>query len=176
MAFHHVALACRDTRETHRFYTEAMGFELVKTNVGKTPAGGWAKHFFYETSGGRGLIAFWEIHDDAEVKPDWRSEMSQGCGLPQWANHLAFEARDEAEFEAARQRWLDHGYDVVEIDHGFCRSLYTNDPNGTMVEWCITTAEFTPADREEALRHLEDPSPPLEADPKIAFHRASEAG
>src|SRR2546421_509771 len=33
MAFHHVALATRDLEATHRFYTEAMGFELVKAVV-----------------------------------------------------------------------------------------------------------------------------------------------
>ena len=37
MAFHHVALATRDTAATHRFYTEVMGFELVKVVVGPQP-------------------------------------------------------------------------------------------------------------------------------------------
>ena len=36
MAFHHVALATRDLDATHRFYTEAMGFELVKAVVAPT--------------------------------------------------------------------------------------------------------------------------------------------
>ena len=30
MAFHHIAVAVSDLAETHRFYTEVMGFELVK--------------------------------------------------------------------------------------------------------------------------------------------------
>ena len=37
MAYHHVALATRDLAATHRFYTEAMGFELVKAVVGARP-------------------------------------------------------------------------------------------------------------------------------------------
>ncbi|MBW2315675.1 MAG: VOC family protein [Deltaproteobacteria bacterium] len=113
MGFHHVAFASRDTQATHRFYTEAMGFELVKTNTGKTPAGGWAKHFFYDTGGGS-LIAFWEIHDDAQVKPDWSSDISGGCGLPPWVNHLAFEAHTEEQYQAALVRWNDNGQDVAE--------------------------------------------------------------
>ena len=65
MAFHHVALATRDLDATHRFYTEAMGFTLVKVVVGADRrTGGWAKHLFYDT-GGDGLIAFWDLHDDA---------------------------------------------------------------------------------------------------------------
>ena len=47
MGYHHVALATAKLEATHRFYTEAMGFELVKTVVGPTPEGGWAKHVFY---------------------------------------------------------------------------------------------------------------------------------
>jgi catechol 2,3-dioxygenase-like lactoylglutathione lyase family enzyme len=171
MAFHHVALACRDTEATHRFYTERMGFELVKTNVGKTPGGGWAKHFFYDT-GGDGLIAFWEIHDDAEVRPDWRTDISRGLGLPPWVNHLAFEARSEADFDAARRRWLEHGLDVMEVDHGFCRSLYTADPNGITVEWCITTRPFDDAERREAGRALHDPHPEMDPEPEVVVHRA----
>jgi hypothetical protein len=37
------------------------------------------------------------------------------------------------------------------VDHGWCTSVYASDPNGTMVEWCITTAEFTEEDRAAAL-------------------------
>jgi len=172
MGFHHVALGSRDTAATHRFYTQAMGFELVKTVAGKTPGGGWSKHFFYDT-GGHGLIAFWEIHDDAEVRPDWSSDIARGCGLPPWANHLAFEAHSDAEFDAALRRWLDDGHDVVEIDHGFCRSLYTSDPNGITVEWCITVQVFSDADKKKAAEDLADPNPEFEPEPPMRVHHAN---
>jgi len=43
MAYHHVAVAVSDLAETHRFYTEVMGFELVKAQAAPTDApGGWA--------------------------------------------------------------------------------------------------------------------------------------
>ncbi|HLI72771.1 MAG TPA: VOC family protein, partial [Acidimicrobiales bacterium] len=60
MAFHHVAVATNDLDATHRFYTEVMGFTLVKTVASPTgaPGGAWAKHLFYDTGAG-GLIAFW---------------------------------------------------------------------------------------------------------------------
>jgi catechol 2,3-dioxygenase-like lactoylglutathione lyase family enzyme len=122
MGFHHVAFAARDLQTTHRFYTEAMGFSLVKAVAGKTPAGGWAKHLFYDT-GGQGLIAFWEIHDDAEVSKDWSPAISTGLGLPAWVNHVAFHAEDLGDLEARKRRWLEHGLDVFEVDHGFCSSI-----------------------------------------------------
>src|SRR5688500_15040893 len=134
MGFHHVAIAAKDLAATHDFYTEAMGFELVKAVVAPTDApGGWAKHLFYET-GGNGLIAFWELHDD-RVGEAWSPAISTGLGLPIWVNHLAFDAADLDDIAARRERWLDRGIDVMEVDHGFCVSIYTTDPNGTTVEW-----------------------------------------
>jgi hypothetical protein len=45
-----------------------------------------------------------------------------------------------------------------EIDHGWCRSLYTVDPNGIMVEFCVTTdAEHFVQTEAEALRLLRQP-------------------
>ena len=129
MAFHHVAVATRDIEASHRFYSQAMGFELVKAVAGKTPEGGWSKHLFYDT-GGDGLMALWDLHDES-LPEDWQPALAAGLGLPLWTNHLAFDARDRGTLEAARDRWLAHGSDVAEVDHGFCVSIYTTDPGGT---------------------------------------------
>ena len=63
MGFHHLAVATRDAVANDIFYERVMGFRLVKVEPGQTPGGGWAKHLFYDT-GGNGMIAFWELHDD----------------------------------------------------------------------------------------------------------------
>jgi catechol 2,3-dioxygenase-like lactoylglutathione lyase family enzyme len=174
MGFHHLAIATRDLKGTHAFYTNVMGFSLVKVAVGETPTGGWAKHLFYET-GGDGLIAFWDIHD-AKIPADFDPRISEGLGLPDWANHIAFHAADVREIEAIRERWLAKSHDVAQIDHGWCTSIYTKDPNGILVEFCTTTQPFTDADRAEALRLLEDPQPALlEAPKSIRFFRAPAA-
>jgi catechol 2,3-dioxygenase-like lactoylglutathione lyase family enzyme len=178
MAFHHVALATNDLSATHAFYTEAMGFELVKSVVAPTDApGGWAKHVFYGT-GGDGLIAFWELHDERVGSFD--PSISTGLGLPVWVNHVAFAAADPAELERRREHWLDRGIDVMEVDHGFCRSIYTTDPNGILVEWCTDTAPYTAADRERALTALAEADPARDEAPQPVFHRgrrpASTAG
>lgn len=170
MGFHHVAVATRDMQATHRFYTEAMGFELAKVVAAKSPEGGWAKHVFYRTPGGD-MIAFWELHD-ANLPDDWSPAISTGLGLPPWVNHIAFRADDLAALEAHKQRWLALGHDVAEVDHGWCASIYTNDPNGILVEWCTDTAPLGAEDAAEASRLLADPSPPLEAAGRAVFHRA----
>ena len=40
-----------------------------------------------------------------------------------------------ADLEARRDRWLANGHDAMQIDHGFCVSAYTMDPNGILVEY-----------------------------------------
>jgi catechol 2,3-dioxygenase-like lactoylglutathione lyase family enzyme len=169
MAFHHVALATRDLAATHAFYTDVMGFTLVKAvAAGTNGKDGWAKHMFYDT-GGSGLIAFWELHDD-EIADTWSPAISTGLGLPEWVNHIAFDAPDVDALEARKQHWLDAGLFVVAIDHGWCASIYTIDPNGILVEFCTTTAAFTAADTDAARSVLESSRPPLEPAPVPVFH------
>ena len=168
MAFHHVALATRDIDATHRFYTEVMGFTLAKAVVAPTPNGGWARHVFYDT--GDAMIAFWDLHDPKMV--DFDPAISTGLGLEPWVNHLAFAARDLDDIETRKQRWLDCGHDVVEIDHGFCVSVYANDPNGILVEWCTDTKPYTEADRVAAQAAIDTAEPPLEEPPEPKFYKA----
>ena len=157
MGFHHLALVTRDTKATHEFYTTAMGFRLVKVEVAPTPEGGWAKHFFYDT-GGEGMIAFWELHDESIAVPE-STAIGSALGLPVWTNHLAFSAESRDELDASRKRWVQHGHDVLEVDHEWCISVYTLDPNGIMVEFCHTTRPFRKDEILDARRLLEDDTP-----------------
>ena len=171
MGFHHLALATRAIKATHEFYTAAMGFELVKVAVGPAGKRGFAKHLFYDTGNGE-LIAFWDLHDP-DLEPDWSSAIATGLGLPPWTNHVAFHAADRAEIDRRRERWLAHGVDVMEVDHGWCLSIYATDPNGILVEFCTTT-DPSFADRDEAVRLLADPAPPLDPMPETRIFRAAE--
>lgn len=158
MGFHHVALATRQVDTIHDFYTEAMGFDLVKTVVGETSGGGWSRHVFYATPGG-GLMAFWDLHDDT-IRTDFPVGMSESVGLPWWVNHLAFECSME-DLDTARKRWLEWGAEVLEVDHEFCVSIYTLDPDGNTVEWCADRRPFTPEEHTQALADLFADAPAL---------------
>ena len=170
MGFHHVAIATRDLEATHTFYSEAMGFELVKVEVAQAGKRGFAKHLFYDTGDGR-LMAIWDLHDP-ELSDDWSPSIATGLGLPVWTNHIAFDATDASDMDTRRQRWLDHGVDVMEIDHGWCHSIYAEDPNGILVEFCRTTRELTAEDRAEALALLKDPQPEVARAPTPKMYRA----
>lgn len=177
MGYHHLAFAARDMHATHRFYSEVMGFDLVKAVASPTDRpGGWAKHLFYAVSsdatGPSSMIAFWELHDERMEGND--TAISTGLGFEAWVNHVAFAATDLKDIERRKQAWLDGGVDVMEIDHGFCVSIYTMDPNGILVEFCTDTAPYTQADRDEALRILSADQPELEDPPVPTFHSATE--
>lgn len=178
MGFHHIAFATRDTAATHRFYTEVMGFELVKTNVSPTPGdhGGWSKHFFYDTSGvtggsaDNGMIAFWELHDST-IGSEFPVDINATAGLPAWVNHYAFDAPTRDDLERHRDRWRAHGHTVVEVDHDFCVSIYITDPNHNMVEFCHTVRDFTEDERRRAVEILRDAAPAFDRhDPTITVH------
>ncbi len=166
MAFHHVAVVTRDLAATHRFYTEAMGFTLVKVVAAPNPEPRdgyepWSRHVFYDTGNGE-MFAVWDIHDAAIGEFD--PAIATGLGLPIWSNHIAFAADSLDDLAARRERWLANGIDVLEVDHGWCTSIYTTDPNNIMVEWCTSTREFTDADTAEAERLLFAEIPELERD------------
>jgi catechol 2,3-dioxygenase-like lactoylglutathione lyase family enzyme len=179
MGFHHVAFASRDLPATHRFYTEACGFELVKAVVGPTDKpGGWAKHVFYDTGatsteGQPGpMIAFWELHDDRMVGLD--TALSTGLGYEPWVNHIAFAASSVDDLAARRDRWLANGHDAMQIDHGFCVSAYTMDPNGVLVEFCVDVRPYTDDDKRHALAALAATEPDTDPAPVPTFFRAAD--
>jgi catechol 2,3-dioxygenase-like lactoylglutathione lyase family enzyme len=173
MSFHHVAIAARDLVATNRFYSEAMGFQLVKVDAIPFLEGGWARHLFYDTGNGE-MLAIWDLHN--EQLPEFNPAISTGLGLPNFVNHIAFGASTLDDLDARKDRWLAHGHDVVKIDHGWCTSIYTDDPNGIMVEFCCTTRVFTADDHRQAQEFLAAAKPPVDTtDPPIEFFEALKA-
>lgn len=164
MPYHHLALAAKDMAAIHHFYETVMGFELVKVEIAPVREGGWGKHFFYRMDGDDStFIAFWELHDVPGAERQ-QHDLNRAAGMPQGTNHYSFSVGSAEELQARRERWQAHGFDVLEIDHNWCHSIYTRDPNGNMVEFCLTTGSFTPEDRARALAALGEtamnPSPP----------------
>ena len=150
---HHVAYATRDHEATHAFYSEKLGMPLVHTENHRQ-GDGYFRHFFFDMGGGEHL-AFFQIEDVGEDE-DYKTAVSLGAGLPIWVNHLAFRLDSEEELRAMVKQLHDRGIDQLqEVDHGWCRSIYLVDPNGIMVEFCVTTdPEAFAQGEEEALKLL----------------------
>jgi len=179
MGFHHVALATRDTAATHDFYTNVMGFSLVKVVTASTPGdhGGWSKHFFYSTgsSSDNGMIAFWEIHDP-EIGDDFPVDINTTAGLPWWVNHIAFDAPTLEDLHRHRERWRSFGYHVLEVDHEFCISIYVRDPSGNMVEFCHSTRPFTADEIARSAEMINDAAPEMNGHATSTVHKPLPVG
>jgi catechol 2,3-dioxygenase-like lactoylglutathione lyase family enzyme len=172
---HHTAIAVKDFRKSHHFYTHVMGFKLVAGVKRQAPGGGWTKHMFYDQGDGS-LFAIWDLKgiEGVLIQPgEWRSAISKGLGLPGWVNHLAFQASGQEEFDKCKQRWLDNGYHVSETDHAFIRSCYTYDPDGNWVEWTFKLREINEVDRIEAEQILADDTPSTVPDYTGTFTRST---
>jgi catechol 2,3-dioxygenase-like lactoylglutathione lyase family enzyme len=156
-SLHHVAYATRDPEATYEFYSKKLGMRLLRTE-NHLQGEGHFRHFFFDMGHGE-CLAFFSVSNVGE-EADFRTPISTGNGLPIWVNHLAFALDDLEELEVMKKRLQSHGVEHMhEIDHGWCHSLYTVDPNGIMVEFCVTTdAEGFLQTEEEALRLLRLPA------------------
>ena len=175
MGYHHLALACKDIQAIHEFYEGVMGFELVKVEIGPVPEGGWAKHFFYRMEDDHKFIAFWELHEVPGCD-SLQTNISKGAGVPDQINHISFDVADMKDLERRKQQWLDAGLQVMEIDHNWCHSIYTKDPNDNLVEFCATTGVFTAQDRETALAAMSATEPELSKPPASVEVHSPDAG
>jgi catechol 2,3-dioxygenase-like lactoylglutathione lyase family enzyme len=163
---HHLAITPKDFKVSHEFYTEVMGFTLVKIVKRQAMGGaksGWTKHVFYDTGHGSYFV-LWDLHLTDLPDEDWRAPISTGLGLPWWVNHYAFEVADLHELEAKKQHWLAAGHKVSEVVHEFITSIYTKDPDGNMVEFTCNTRALDEDDFAEARRLLIDDSPAIDPD------------
>jgi catechol 2,3-dioxygenase-like lactoylglutathione lyase family enzyme len=155
-SLHHVAFATRDPEATYRFYAVKLGMPLVHTENHRQDDG-WFRHIFFDMGGGD-YLAFFVVRGVGE-KPDYRTSISLGQGLPVWVNHIAFRLDTLEELDAMEARMRAHEVEQLHrVDHGWCVSLYSVDPNGIMVEFCVTTdATAFAQTEEEALRLLRLP-------------------
>src|SRR5688572_5963017 len=115
---HHFAIAPKDFNASHRFYTDVMGFKLVKAVKRQALGGavaGWTKHVFYDT-GDDSLFALWDLHL-TDLAEDRGVSMSVDLGLPWWINHIAFDVPTLEALEGRKQHWLACGLTVSEVDH-----------------------------------------------------------
>ncbi len=164
MSYHHLALAAKDMAAIHKFYESVMGFELVTVEIAPVMGGGWGKHFFYRMDGDDSkFIAFWELHD-VPGQEAHEFDLNAAAKMPPGTNHISFGVESAEQLTERREQWNAAGLDVLEIDHNWCHSIYTRDPNGNMVEFCLTTGNFGEAERERALAALDEkemkPTPP----------------
>lgn len=129
---HHNAYVTRDMEATRRFYEDLIGLPLVATWCESDVLFGKERiycHCFFALADGSALtfFQFARAEDQREFGPARpRSPFV----------HIALKT-DERTQRAIEARLAQAGYREPEpyiLDHGYCRSLYTEDPNGLLLE------------------------------------------
>lgn len=147
---HHTAYLTKDHEANRAFYEDILGFPLIATWAESDELFGALRvycHTFYGLADGSALafFQFAEESDQNEFDPDL---------TPSPFRHIAVkvDAEGQAKMEQALTdaNWKPEGTYVLE--HGYCRSLYTEDPNGMLLEFTVDAPE---ADQLSADR-LED--------------------
>jgi catechol 2,3-dioxygenase-like lactoylglutathione lyase family enzyme len=152
---HHTAYVSKDLEKTRAFYEDVLGIPLVATWCETDFLFGADRtycHCFFGLADGSAL-AFFQFADPEDQK------LFDPALAPSPFRHIALHVDAETQARMA-ERIQAAGYvepDTFVLEHGYCRSLYINDPNGMILEFTCDApgAEQINADRlQDAHREL----------------------
>jgi glyoxylase I family protein len=144
---HHTAYTSRDLEATRHFYEDIIGLPLVATWCESDLLFGKERtycHCFFGLGDG-GALAFFQF-ENAEDAGLFAPKMPASP-----FHHIALNV--DAETQAGiEQRLKAAGYTepkMYVLEHGYCRSVYAEDPNGMICEF---TLDHPDADKINAIR------------------------
>ena len=144
---HHTAYLSKDLEATRAFYEDLVGLPLVATWSETDELFGAERvycHCFFGMPDGSALAFFQFANqsDQEEFDPPLPPSPFRHIAL-----NVAPKDQDEIFARLQKAGWKPEGTYVLE--HGYCRSLYTEDPNGMLLEF---TADATGAEKINADR------------------------
>ncbi len=128
IGLHHITAICTDIQRTHAFYSDLLGFKRVKqTDNFDDPT---SQHWYWSAGADPGkpgtLITYFERN------PRTESQAKMGAGQ---THHFAFAVADDETQLVWRDKLLQTGLRVSPVmDRIYFKSIYTNDPDGHIVE------------------------------------------
>lgn len=132
---HHITAIGSDIQRTHAFLGELLGLRRVKMTSNFDDPN--SAHWYWGTGEGRPgtLITYFER------KPGREQRVQMGAGQ---THHYAFAVPDEESQLAWRERLVKAGLRVTPVlDRIYFKSIYTNDPDGHIVELATAGPGFT---------------------------------
>ena len=145
---HHNAYVTRDQEATRKFYEDVLGFPLVATWAEADELFGALRvycHTFFGLADGSAL-AFFQFANEADsalFDPELTSSPFR---------HIALKVDAEGQAEIERRleeaNWKPESTYVLE--HGYCRSVYTEDPNGLLLEFTLDAPDADKLNAERA--------------------------
>ena len=132
---HHTAYVTKDLEATRHFYEDILGIPLAATWCETDFLFGKDRtycHCFFEL-GDKSCLAFFQFADPED------QALFDPPLPPSPFRHIALhvDADTQREIEG---RIREAGYvepDTFTLEHGYCRSLYINDPNGMILEFTV---------------------------------------
>ena len=130
---HHNAFVTRDQEATRAFYEDLIGLPLVATWSEADELFGARRvycHTFFALGDGSAL-AFFQFADAEDEKlfdPELASSPFRHIALK-----VTPELQEQIHERLTKADWKPG--DTYVLEHGYCRSLYTEDPNGLLLEF-----------------------------------------
>ena len=139
LRLHHTAYVTKDQAATRAFYEDILGFPLLATWAEADELFGAERvycHTFFGLADGSAL-AFFQFANKAD------QDLFDPDLTPSPFRHIAMKVDAEGQAAIAKRLeeagWKPEGTYVLE--HGHCRSLYTEDPNGMLLEFTVDVPE-----------------------------------
>jgi catechol 2,3-dioxygenase-like lactoylglutathione lyase family enzyme len=131
---HHNAYVVKDHEVNRRFFEDLLGIPLVATWCEKNYSAELGRevdfcHAFFGMADG-GALAFFQFADP-ELYNMTQAEKPARIGR---YDHIAFKAEPET-YEELKQRLEAAGEQYRESNHGYCKSIYVQSPDGLIVEF-----------------------------------------
>ena len=134
LRLHHNAYVVKDHEANRRFLEDLLGIPLVATWCEKTYRADLGRevefcHTFFALKDG-GALAFFQFADPEMY------ELTQPKQPPKVGSHyhIALKVSDET-YDELKGRLDRAGEKFRETDHGYCKSIYIQDPDGLLVEF-----------------------------------------
>jgi glyoxylase I family protein len=143
---HHTAYVTRDLEATRKFYEDLIGLPLMATWCEVDELFGAERvycHLFFGLGDG-GALAFFKFANPAD-------EELFGPKMPASPfHHIALNVDEETQ-QGIEKRLAAAGYKEPQtfvLEHGYCRSVYVNDPNGLILEFTLDSPKVKEINRD----------------------------
>jgi glyoxylase I family protein len=151
---HHNAYVTRDMEATRHFYEDLIGMPMVATWCEADELFGKERvycHCFFGLADGSAL-AFFQFADQEDAN------LFGPAMPPSPFHHIAVNVDEETQ-KLVEERLKKAGFkepDCSVLEHGYCRSIYVNDPNGMILEMTVDNpAAASGNEKRRATAHAE---------------------
>lgn len=129
LGLHHITIVCANAQRTVEFYTQVLGLRFIKKTVNFDDPGSYHLYFGDEVGDPGSVVTFFAWPDAPKGHP--------GIG---GTHHFALQVADYNSLLQWKRRLNDLGISVDgPLDRHYFKSIYFNDPDGTILE--IATLE-----------------------------------